>query len=257
MKDYKKLEGELVEIASEKKEVTLAYVNQLNIETDNKVLKNRIISLGEKEKTLRDNAKILISKANKKNKTTDSDYVFIHFIINYLPKGFIGLLLAVIICAAMSSTAAGINSLASTTVIDIYKRNLKEEKSEAHLVKASKGFTLLWGVIAIMFACFGTLFENLIQFVNIIGSIFYGTILGIFLVAFYVKYVKAQAIFWAAVFSQTAIFIIYYFAIYIHPSGKEKLSYLWLNFIGVIITMIVATIIQAIRNSGNREKMTI
>lgn len=255
--DYKKLEGELVEIASEKKEVTLAYVNQLNIETDNKVLKNRIISLGEKEKTLRDNAKILISKANKKNKTTDSDYVFIHFIINYLPKGFIGLLLAVIICAAMSSTAAGINSLASTTVIDIYKRNLKEEKSEAHLVKASKGFTLLWGVIAIMFACFGTLFENLIQFVNIIGSIFYGTILGIFLVAFYVKYVKAQAIFWAAVFSQTAIFIIYYFAIYIHPSGKEKLSYLWLNFIGVIITMIVATIIQAIRNSGNKEKMAI
>lgn len=252
--DYKKLEGELVEIASEKKEVTLAYVNQLNIETDNKVLKNRIISLGEKEKSLRENAKVLISKANKKNKTTDSDYVFIHFIIHYLPKGFIGLLLAVIICAAMSSTAAGINSLASTTVIDIYKRNLKEEKSETHYVQASKGFTLLWGIIAILFACFGTLFENLIQFVNIIGSIFYGTILGIFLVAFYVKYVKAQAVFWAAVFSQIAIFVIYYFAIYIYPSGKEKLSYLWLNFIGVIITMIVAMTIQYIRNSSKLKK---
>lgn len=252
--DYKKLEGELVEIASEKKEVTLAYVNQLNIETDNKVLKNRIIALGEKEKTLRENAKVLISKANKKNKTTDSDYVFIHFIIHYLPKGFIGLLLAVIICAAMSSTAAGINSLASTTVIDIYKRNLKTEKSEVHYVKASKGFTLLWGIIAILFACFGTLFENLIQFVNIIGSIFYGTILGIFLVAFYIKYVKAQAVFWAAVFSQIAIFVIYFFAIYIYPPGKEKLSYLWLNFIGVIITIIVSTTIQYFRNSSTSKK---
>lgn len=252
--DYKKLEGELVDIASEKKEVTLAYVNQLNIETDNKVLKNRIIALGEKEKTLRENAKVLISKASKKNKTTDSDYVFIHFIIHYLPKGFIGLLLAVIICAAMSSTAAGINSLASTTVIDIYKRNIKTEKSEAHFVRASKGFTLLWGMIAILFACFGTLFENLIQFVNIIGSIFYGTILGIFLVAFYIKYVKAQAIFWAAVFSQIAIFIIYYLAIYIFPPGKEKLSYLWLNFIGVIITIIVSVTVQYFRNSNTKQQ---
>jgi len=253
-KDYKKLENELVEIASEKKEVTLAYVNQLNIETDNKVLKNRIVSLGEKEKTIRENAKVLISKANKKNKTTDSDYVFIHFIINYLPKGFIGLLLAVILCAAMSSTAAGINALASTTVIDIYKRNLKTEKSDLHLVKASKGFTVLWGVIAILFACFGTLFENLIQFVNIIGSIFYGTILGIFLVAFYIKYVKAQAVFWAAVFSQLAIFVIYYMAIYVYPPGKEKLSYLWLNFIGVVITILISLLIQYFRSLKRIEE---
>lgn len=247
--DYKQLENQLVDIAAEKKEVTLAYVNQLNIETDNKVLKNRIIALAEKEKTIREQAKVLISKANKKNKTTDSDYVFIHFIIHYLPKGFVGLLLAVIICAAMSSTAAGINSLASTTVIDIYKRNIKTEKSEAHFVKASKGFTLLWGIIAILFACFGTLFENLIQFVNIIGSIFYGTILGIFLVAFYIKYVRAQAVFWAAVFSQIAIFVIYYFAIYIFPPGKEKLSYLWLNFIGVVITIIISVSFQYFKNS--------
>lgn len=247
--DYKQLENQLVDIASEKKEVTLAYVNQLNIETDNKVLKNRIIALAEKEKTIREQAKVLISKANKKNKTTDSDYVFIHFIIHYLPKGFVGLLLAVIICAAMSSTAAGINSLASTTVIDIYKRNIKTEKSETHFVRASKGFTLLWGVIAILFACFGTLFENLIQFVNIIGSIFYGTILGIFLVAFYIKYVRAQAVFWAAVFSQIAIFVIYYFAIYIFPPGKEKLSYLWLNFIGVVITIIISVSLQYFKNS--------
>lgn len=247
--DYKQLENQLVDIASEKKEVTLAYVNQLNIETDNKVLKNRIIALAEKEKTIREQAKVLISKANKKNKTTDSDYVFIHFIIHYLPKGFVGLLLAVIICAAMSSTAAGINSLASTTVIDIYKRNIKTEKSETHFVRASKGFTLLWGVIAILFACFGTLFENLIQFVNIIGSIFYGTILGIFLVAFYIKYVRAQAVFWAAVFSQIAIFVIYYFAIYIFPPGKEKLSYLWLNFIGVVITIIISVSFQYFKNS--------
>ncbi|PZQ89445.1 MAG: sodium:solute symporter, partial [Flavobacterium johnsoniae] len=96
---------------------------------------------------------------------------------------------------------------------------------------------------------FGTLFENLIQFVNIIGSIFYGTILGIFLVAFYVKYVRAQAVFWAAVFSQIAIFVIYYFAIYIFPPGKEKLSYLWLNFIGVVITIIISVSLQYFKNS--------
>jgi SSS family solute:Na+ symporter len=154
-------------------------------------------------------------------------------------------LLAVIISAAMSSTASGLNALASTTAIDIYKRNLKSEKSEKHYLNATKFFTLFWGIIAILFACIGTLFENLIQLVNIIGSIFYGTVLGIFLVGFYIKYVKAKAIFYSALISQITIFIIYYYAIVIYPSGEEKLGYLWLNFIGAMLTIVLSTLMQS------------
>lgn len=252
-KDYEKLEQDLVKISTEKREVTLAYANQLNLDRENKVLKGRIIALNEKEKSIRDEAKVIIGKANKKDKTSDSDYVFMHFIINFLPKGMIGLLLAVILSAAMSSTASGLSSLASTTVIDIYKRNITTPKSDKHFVNASKLFTILWGTIAILFACFGTLFENLIQLVNIIGSIFYGTVLGIFLVGFYVKYVKGKAIFWGAALSQLTIFLIYYFAIHIYPSGQEKLGYLWLNFIGAVLTLVFSVVLQMIFRDRNPE----
>ncbi len=188
--------------------------------------------------------KDIISKADPDSETNDKDYVFFHFVLNYLPKGLIGLLLAVILSAAMSSTASGLSALASTTAIDIYKRNLKTEKSETHYLNATKFFTLMWGVIAILFACIGTLFENLIQLVNIIGSIFYGTVLGIFLVGFYIKKVQSQAVFYSAVISQITIFIIYYFAIFIYPSGEEKLGYLWLNFIGALLTIVLSIVIQ-------------
>jgi Na+/proline symporter len=253
-KEYKVLENKLSAVSLEKKQVTLAYASQLNIDRENKVLKNRIVALSEKEKNIRDEAKTLIARANRKDKTNDADYVFIHYIINYLPKGLIGLLLAVILCAAMSSTASGISALASTTVIDIYKRNVKEEKSEKQYMFATKYFTVMWGIIAILFASVGTLFENLIQLVNIVGSIFYGTVLGIFLVGFYIKYVKSDAIFWGAVISQSTIFVIYYFAIHIYPSGQEKLGYLWLNFIGAMLTIFLSTLIerlQCFRKSSN------
>jgi Na+/proline symporter len=165
----------------------------------------------------------------------------------------IGLLLAVILCAAMSSTASGLSSLASTTVIDIYKRNVKTPKSDKHFVTASKLFTIMWGCIAILFACFGTLFENLIQLVNIVGSIFYGTVLGIFLVGFYVKFVKGKAIFYGAALSQMTIFFIYYFAIHIYPSGQEKLGYLWLNFIGAVLTFVFSVVLQMVFKDNNKQ----
>jgi SSS family solute:Na+ symporter len=154
------------------------------------------------------------------------------------------LLLAVIISAAMSSTASGLNALASTTAIDIYKRNVKEEKTERHYLNASKLFTLMWGIIAIAFACIATLFENLIQLVNIIGSIFYGTVLGIFLVGFYTQKIRGKAIYYSAVISQITIFIIYYFTNFIYPSGAEKLGYLWLNFIGALLTIVLSYLFQ-------------
>lgn len=242
--EYHTLEKKLDDLSEDKKVINLLYIDQLNQDYDNPILRKELITLSNKEKDLRDRAKEIILKADSGSETNDKDYVFFHFILHYLPKGLIGLLLAVIISAAMSSTASGLNALASTTAIDIYKRNLKEEKSERHYLNATKFFTLLWGIVAILFACIGTLFENLIQLVNIIGSIFYGTVLGIFLVGFYVKQVKSQAIFYSAVFSQITIFVIYYYAIYIYPSGEEKLGYLWLNFIGAMLTIIISSILQ-------------
>jgi Na+/proline symporter len=148
----------------------------------------------------------------------------------------------------MSSSASELTALASTTAIDIYKRNIKTEKTEKHFVHATQFFTLIWGIVAIIFACVCTLFENLIQLVNILGSIFYGTVLGIFLVAFLVKFVKGKSIFYSATISQISIFVIYYYFIYIHPSGQEKLGYLWLNFIGALLTIILSSIFQYVSN---------
>ncbi len=190
--------------------------------------------LNSQEKLQREEAKEIISKADSNIETNDKDYVFISYVLNYLPNGLIGLLLAVIFSAAMSSTASELNALAATTTVDLYRRNL-EGKSEIHYVNASKGFTLLWGVFAIAFASIGNLFENLIQLVNIIGSLFYGTILGVFLVALFIKNIKGKAIFYATILSETLIIAIYF---------QEVVSYLWLNLIGVVLTIIIAQVIQ-------------
>ena len=233
--EYHELEKQLVDLSEEKKEFNLLYIDHLNQNYDNPILRRKLIALSNKENDLRDQAKELISKADDKAETNDKDYVFINFILTYLPKGLIGLLLAVILSAAMSSTASGLTALASTTAIDIYKRNLKSPKSEKHYVNATKLFTIFWGIIAILFACIGTLFENLIQLVNIVGSVFYGTVLGIFLVGFYIKYIRAKAIFWSAIGSQLTIFYIFYLDI---------VSFLWLNFIGAVLTILVSLFLQ-------------
>ncbi|MDQ1165955.1 MULTISPECIES: sodium:solute symporter [unclassified Flavobacterium] len=237
--EYQALEKKLEKLSEDKKVINLLYIDQLNQDYDNPILRKELVALSNKEKDLRDKAKEIISRADSNSETNDKDYVFFHFILHYLPKGLIGLLLAVILSAAMSSTASGLTALASTTAIDIYKRNVSE-KSEKHYLNATKFFTLFWGVVAILFACVGTLFENLIQLVNIIGSIFYGTVLGIFLVGFYLRKVQAKPMFISAIISQLTIFVIYYFMIY----SQEKLGYLWLNFIGAILTIVLAFLLQ-------------
>jgi SSS family transporter len=242
------LEQQLMKVEEDKKEISMLYVDQLSQDYDNVQLHNKMIALNTREKDLRDQAKLLISKADNKAETNDKDYVFLYFILNFLPKGLIGLLLAVIISAAMSSSASGLNALASTTTIDIYKRHVKGEKTDKHFVDATQAFTLIWGVIAILFACVGTLFENLIQMVNIIGSIFYGTVLGIFLVAFYIKYIKAQAIFWGALVSQIVVIFVY---------KMDVVSYLWLNVIGASLTIVLSSLLQLIINMGKTEQQEI
>lgn len=246
--EYQNLEKKLANLGEEKKEYNLLYIDHLNQNFDNPILRNKLEELAGREKDLRDQAKELIAKVDSKAETNDKDYVFLHFILHYLPKGLIGLLLAVILSAAMSSSASELTALASTTAIDIYKRNVKSELSEKHLLNATQFFTLGWGIIAILFACFCTLFENLIQLVNLLGSIFYGTVLGIFLVGFLFKYVKGKSIFFGAVISQVSIFFIYYYFIHIYPSGQEKLGYLWLNFIGAVLTIVISSLLQLTLN---------
>ena len=202
-----------------------------------------IDALRKKESKQRDIARYIISKSDPKQETNDKDYIFISFILSYLPVGLIGLLIAVILSASMSSTASELNALAATSTIDLYKRNYRN-KTEKTYLKASKIFTLLWGLMAILFACFGNLFENLIQLINIIGSIFYGTILGIFLVGIFNTSVKGKAIFWAAIISE--IFVISLFT-------WDKIGFLWLNLIGALATVFLGLFLQNILFSESED----
>lgn len=201
-----------------------------------------IKALQSQEDQLRISSKELIKKANPKAETNDKDYVFIHFILNNLPRGLIGLLLAVILSAAMSSTASELNALGSTTTIDLYRRN-NQGRSDKHYLRASKGFTMLWGIIAIGVACVANLFENLIELVNIIGSIFYGNVLGIFLLAFFFTYVKSRAVFIAAIITQGIIVYIWWI---------DLMPYLWLNVVGATLVIAIAFILQVVSLDKNK-----
>ncbi|PPK93364.1 SSS family transporter [Nonlabens xylanidelens] len=248
--EYSRLESSHEEILNEKQEVQKNYAAALS--TSSEDVGNYEIALDylrTQEETNRQKARELINKADEGIETNDKDFVFIHFILNHLPKGLIGLLLAVILSAAMSSTASELNALSSTTAVDIYKRYSTKEKDDDHYVNMSKWFTLMWGVIAIGFASFVSLFDNLIQLVNFIGSIFYGTILGIFLVAFYFKKIKGQAIFIAACISQVIVAtcaILHEFV-----EGIEILPFLWLNPLGAILTITLALIISSVNKEDN------
>ncbi len=235
--EYEKLMLNNELIQEQEKETTIRYGNSLGQPSseEKNIYKTRMLELKTLEDSNRLQAKNLIAATGKDVETNDKDYVFIHFILNNLPRGLIGLLLAVILSAAMSSTASELNALGSTTTIDLYKRNLKVEKSEEHYVKISKWFTLGWGLIAITLASFANLFDNLIQLVNIIGSIFYGNVLGIFLLAFFIKYVQSNAVFIAAVITQVLVILAYYF---------EIMEYLWLNLLGCFLVMILAFLLQ-------------
>ncbi|WP_299252353.1 sodium:solute symporter [uncultured Aquimarina sp.] len=233
-REYEQLEKQLTEIQNSKEVSIQKYLNETNTQSKLEI-KNEIIALDKSDKKTREAAKELITMADPVVETNDKDYVFIHFILNNLPRGLIGLLLAVILSAAMSSTASELNALASTTAIDLYKRNIKEEKSEKHYVTASKFFTLIWGILAILVACFADLFDNLIQLVNIIGSIFYGNVLGIFLLAFFIKFVKSNAVFVAALITQTIIIYVWW---------QDWLPFLWLNALGCGIVMFLAIVLE-------------
>lgn len=188
----------------------------------------------EKQKEFRG----VLSRALSKEGINDTDYVFLHYVLNQFPAGLVGLLLAVILCAAMGALSGGLNSLASTTVVDFYRRLGKKSYSDAAEVRMSRWFTLLWGVIAIVSALSASLFENLIELVNIIGSLFYGTILGVFVCGFFLKKLRGKDVFPAAILAEAGVLICYM---------VTDWSFLWLNPVGCLLVVFIALFINRLR----------
>ncbi|MBJ6367075.1 sodium:solute symporter [Snuella sedimenti] len=246
--DYKALELEQEKLFDTKQILIRSFANSKDANTQ-----VQISAANEAQNKIRNEARSLIDKAAEKQQikveSNDKDYVFIHFILNNLPRGLIGLLLAVILSAAMSSTSSELNALGSTTTIDLYKRNTSE-KTETEMVRASKWFTFGWGIIAIGVACIANLAENLIQLVNIIGSIFYGNVLGIFLIAFFFKSVRANAVFVSALITQAIVIILFF----LNEYNYINLPFLWLNFVGCAI-VIALSLLASFKTLGNRDKI--
>lgn len=234
------------EIHAQKKEAVLQLLEEQRNGTEESTLiaQENLNVLKSQAFEKRDEAKALVEQAFPKNTQKDSDYVFISYILNFMPSGLVGLLLAVIISAAMSSTASELNALGSTTSVDFYKRLIKKDGDDKHYLLMSKVLTALWGVLAVGFALYADLFENLIEAVNILGSLFYGTILGIFLTAFSLKKVRGNAVFFAAVLTQASILLLYRFQ-------SENISYLYFNVIGCAMVMLLAFIFSQIE--GNKK----
>jgi solute:Na+ symporter, SSS family len=202
-------------------------------------------AMEQQDRRVRANVDNLLTDIAKEKGTTietnDRDYVFITYVINYLPRGVVGLLFAVIFCAAMSSTASELTALSTTTVVDIYRRSMRTDESDEHYLKASKILTFGWGVVAVLFAAIASLFENLIQAVNIVGSLLYGTILGIFLVAFFFKRITATPVFIAGIVAEAVVVTVYFWD---QADKVEDIGFLWLNPIGCAVVIGVSFILQ-------------
>ena len=224
----------------EKLDVALSQNNQALIDQQHIFVKQA----DEDGKVIREELTALMKKNDTNASTNDNNYIFLSFVTEYLPKGLIGLLIAIIFLASMGSTASALNSLASTTVVDIYKRIFNKTGSDGAYVNASRWATVLWGVVCIIMALFTSKIGNLIEAVNILGSFIYGTILGVFLVAFYLKNVKSQAVFYAAILAEAIVCALGF---------AEVVAYLWLNVIGCLAVVIIAYILQKLMKESDAE----
>ena len=205
----------------------------------------------ERDTEIRGEVKELLLKANPDFKVKDTNYVFLNFVMNYLPVGVVGLIIALIFSAAMSSTSGELNALATTSSVDIYRRIFNREASERNQLFMSKALTVLWGVLAIGFALIADLFDNLIEMVNVLGSLFYGTILGIFLVAFFLKWIRGGSVFWAAIIAELSILFIHLGRVMEVPFVmKYEIEYLWYNVIGSALVVILSLLFHLFRKKG-------
>ncbi|WP_258105562.1 sodium:solute symporter [Marinoscillum sp. MHG1-6] len=240
---YEVLNNEYNTLLEERKSLTIELANAESSERE--MIGDRLNLKDQETVKVREEVKGLLIQLDDSIETKDSDYVFLTFILTYLPHGLIGLLIAVIFSAAMSSTSSELNALSSTTSVDFYKRILQKSASNGHYVNISKLLTLAWGILAISFALLAKNSENLIEAVNIVGSIFYGTILGIFLVAFFLKFVKGDAVFYAAIIAQMVVIVLHLLA----TTGVIGLGYLWYNAIGLAVTILLSILVQMSLNT--------
>lgn len=235
--EFRKIENQYQNAQLAKREHIQELTAALQVNDNATIEKLRPVLLQDEHvcDTMRRSAFNIIQKNNPGADTNDTNYVFLTFVMNHLPRGLVGLLMAIILLAAMGSTASGLNSLASTTVVDIYKRFIKKDRSEKQYVSVSKLSTALWGVFCIIVALEAGKLGNLIEAVNILGSLFYGTILGIFLTAFFLKKVTGNAVFVSALVTELLIIIAW---------KMELTAFLWLNVAGSIAVMIFSLLLQ-------------
>ena len=198
---------------------------------------------GASESGLRQEAIGLIKKNDPLAETNDTNYIFLSFVTRYLPVGIVGLILAAILSASMSASSAELNALASVTVIDIYKRLVRRNAPDRHYVRVSKAATIFWGLYAIAFAQFANHLGSLIEAVNIMGSLFYGTILGIFLIAFYFKRIGGNATFIAAIIAELTVLSCHFFT---------KIPYLWFTVIGCVLVLSLAAAMNPLFSGGKK-----
>jgi Na+/proline symporter len=243
--NIKLLDQQYNEVYARKQIAVQELVDAIQSDSETQNSKTALRRLEQEEKVIREEVREAIAAGLPGAKTQDRDYVFLNFVLTHLPHGIIGLLMAVIFCAAMSSMAGELNALSSTTTVDIYKRSINQRGNEKHYLAASRWFTILWALIGMVFAMLAGFAENLIQFVNIVGSLFYGTILGIFLTAFYVKRVQGTAVFWAALVAEAAVMYCYWFT---------DLAFLLYNIIGCIIVIVLALIFQSFIKTARNAK---
>lgn len=244
--EFQSYENSYSEVFTQKR----AVVDELTeaLKSDNKqgveIAKQELNNLQAEGENIRDRAKGVIEKALPNRETNDKDYVFMRFVMSTMPVGIVGLLFAVIFSAAMSSTSSELNALGSTTTIDFYKRRIRQNEDDEHYLKSSKMFTLGWGILAIIFASTLSLFDNLIQAVNLIGSLFYPTVLGIFVVAFFFKSIKSSsAVFLGAIISQLLIILIHYLNVQ-GTAGVFTMGFLWYNALGCILVVLISWVID-------------
>ncbi|MBB6500120.1 sodium:solute symporter [Pedobacter cryoconitis] len=231
-KDYQK--------AFEEKQVEVNKLNAALDRQDKPAIDQQRIALkqaDEQSKSVREKVKSLMLENDPHADVNDNNYIFLSFVTKYLPKGLIGLLIAIIFLASMGSTASALNSLASTSVIDIYKRLINKDATEENYLKASRWSTVIWGLVCIAMALYASKIGNLIEAVNILGSYIYGTILGVFLVAFYLKHVNGRAVFYAAILTEAVVCICGY---------QKVVAYLWLNLIGCLLVVLLSLLFQGL-----------
>lgn len=250
------LEEDYSEVFARKSQHIQELLGAIESEDDQEVRRQQaqLAEQSQKQEEVRDQVKALIVQHDPLAETNDTDYVFMRFVMDYLPQGIVGLLFAVIFSAAMSSTASELNALSATTTMDIYKRSLYRSGSSRHYMLSSKWFTALWGLFAVLFATYATLFENLIQAVNLLGSLFYGTILGIFLVGFFLKWVGGRAVFSAAILTEVLILLLHYFNGTTVYGWDIDVGYLWYNAIGCLLVMLISMLIQLGTGAGPQGK---